>query len=142
MDKRRRRTLLFSLALMLGLGALVAMLALCSNAGVIEEEEGKALVAATTEVRGLVAAHGDEHVRILALAQHQVHDRDIIAELYPGPDREEVTCVIVATAGDDGFVFLQGEDFRILRSETLDAFTRRTADVDAGLMARFWLSLA
>ncbi len=134
---------MFSLTLALVLGAFIGLLALCSNGStVIPEAEGKALVARTAEVRGLAAEHSDEHLRILALAQHRVHDRDLIAVLYPTAARDNVTCVIVATAGDDGYVFLQGEDFRILRTETLEAFTQRTADVDAGLMARFWLSLA
>jgi len=106
------------------------------------EAEGKQLVAATSEVAELRAAHGEEHLRILALAQHRVNDRDLIAELYPNADRDEVTCVIVATAGDDGYVFLQGEAFEILRTETLSVFARRTGDVDPELLARFWLSLA
>lgn len=124
--------------------AIYLIVFMVSNSGstVVPEAEGKELVAATSEVAELRAEHGEEHLRVLALAQHRVYDRDLIAELYPTADRDEVTCVIVATAGDDGYVFLQGEDFAILRIETLAAFAERTDDVDPELLARFWLSLA
>lgn len=108
---------------------------------VIVEDAGKKNAAATAEVRALIARHGEDGVRIRALARHRVQDLDLIAPLYPRIERGTIGCIIVVTAGDDGFVFVEDADLEIIYTETLAAFIDRTRSVDPDVVARFYLSL-
>ncbi len=63
-----------------------------------------------------------------------------IEQIYPSL-AHDTGCVIVAHAGDEGYVYRQDKELNIVGRETLAEFMERTKDIDRGVMAKFYLSL-
>jgi hypothetical protein len=104
------------------------------------ENEGKIKVSNTPEVRALAEKYGWEHVHIKALDIDLVRHTAFIEEIYPNL-AEDTGCIIIAHAGDKGYVYREDKSLNIAYQETLAEFMERTKDFDSEFMSKFYLSL-
>ena len=108
---------------------------------IIIENEGKINVSNTPEVQALAKKYGGwEHVHIGALDIDLVRHTAFIEKIYPNL-AEDTGCIIIAHAGDEGYVYRQDKNLNIAFQETLVEFTERTKNIDTEFMSKFYLSL-
>jgi len=108
---------------------------------VVEENEGKKKVSDTPEVQALAEKYGGwEHVHIGALDIDLVRHTAFIEKIYPNLAKD-TGCIIIAHAGDEGYVYREDKNLNIAYQETLAEFMERTKDFDPEYMAKFYLSL-
>jgi len=104
------------------------------------EEEGKIKVLQTPEVQALVQKYGRQHVHIGALDIDLIRHTAFIEKIYPSL-AENTGCIIIAHAGNEGYVYREDKNLNIAYQETLAEFIGRTKDFDPGFLAMFYLSL-
>src|SRR3989344_371705 len=104
------------------------------------ENEGKKIVAATPEIKALATKYGWAHVHISALDIDLIKDIEVIRKLNPN-FKEETGCIIVAHAGEEGYVYQENKDLQIIYKEPLKEFLERTQNVDSATMSKFYISL-
>ena len=108
---------------------------------VIDEDEGKKKVSDTPEVQALAKKYGGwEHVHIGALDIDLVRHTAFIEKIYPNLAKD-TGCIIIAHAGDEGYVYREDKNLNIAYQETLAEFMKRTKDFDTEFMVKFYLSL-
>lgn len=107
----------------------------------MEEDEGKKKVSDTPEVTALAEKYGGwEHVHIKALDIDLVRHTAFIEKIYPHL-ADDTGCIIIAHAGDEGYVYREDKNLNIAYQETLTEFMERTKDIDSEFMSKFYLSL-
>ncbi|MEK7061726.1 MAG: hypothetical protein AAB957_00490 [Patescibacteria group bacterium] len=107
----------------------------------VEEDEGKKKVSDTPEVQALAKKYGGwEHVHIGALDIDLVRHTAFIEKIYPNLAKD-TGCIIIAHAGDEGYVYREDKNLNIAYQETLAEFMKRTKDFDTEFMVKFYLSL-
>lgn len=107
---------------------------------VIIEDKGKVKVSERPEVKALIQKYGKNHVHIKALDIDLVRHTAFIEKIYPSL-ADETGCIIIAHAGDEGYVYREDKKLNIAYQETLTEFMERTKDIDDEYMAKFYLSL-
>lgn len=104
------------------------------------EDEGKIKVSDTPEVQELAKKYGWSRVHIKALEIELVKHTAFIEKMYPNLAKD-TGCIIIAHAGDEGYVYREDKNLNIVYQETLAEFMERTKDIDNAYMSKFYLSL-
>ncbi|MEK7534506.1 MAG: hypothetical protein AAB600_04160 [Patescibacteria group bacterium] len=107
---------------------------------VVIEDKGKVNVSNTPEVQALIQKYGKNHVHIKALDINVVQDIQFVKKIHP-KFKEQTGCIIVAHAGDEGYVYQEDKQLNIIYRETIQEFMKKTKNVDPEVMAKFYLSL-
>ena len=107
---------------------------------IIIEDKGKIKVSERPEVKTLVQKYGKDHVHIKALDIELVKHTAFIERIYPNLS-EDTGCIIIAHAGDEGYVYREDKKLNIAYQETLAEFMERTKNIDFEFMSKFYLSL-
>lgn len=94
----------------------------------------------TPEVQALIQKYGRNHVHVKALDIKLVEDIEFIRSIHPH-FKEETGCIIVAHAGEEGYVYQEDKELNIIYKETIQEFLEKTRNVDSQIMAKFYLSL-
>lgn len=107
---------------------------------IIIEDKGKIKVSERPEVKALVQKYGKNHVHIEALEIELVKHTAFIEKIYPNL-AEDTGCIIIAHAGDEGYVYREDKKLNIAYQETLAEFMERTKNINSEFMSKFYLSL-
>ena len=139
---------LYGVSIVVAVGGVIALVVFLSSDnnplkednGGVPEDAGKETATRTEEYRLLVEKHGTEAVSLEALELRLVRYLEFIRQVDPN-FREQTGCIIVARAGDDGYIFQEDEDLNVIYTQTLEEFESKTAATDHAVRERFWSSL-
>jgi len=107
---------------------------------IIIEDKGKVTAAKTKEALALMKKYGRENVSIKALEIHLAHDQSYIKSLNPSY-KDEIGCIIVVKAGNEGYVMYEEKNLRVVYIETLEEFRENTKNANSELVEQFYNSL-
>lgn len=126
--------------LYIGLAYLLSPCGDVFNGCGIPEDKGKAIVREKTEVQMLIREHGKNRVHIEALEIELVQHTEFIEQIYPNVAKD-TGCIIIAHAGNEGYVYREDKQLNVVYQETLAEFLERTKSIDPTVMSKFYLSL-
>ena len=104
------------------------------------EDKGKVTASKTPEIRALMGKYGRENLTFQALEIHLAHDTEYVKKLYPSY-HGHIGCIIVVTAGDEGYVMFERENLEVEYAQTLEEFKQATASVPPEILDQFYASL-
>ncbi len=105
------------------------------------EDKGKVTAAKTKESLALMKKYGREKVTYKALQIHLAHDTEFLTALNPNYKGGYVGCVIVVTAGDEGYVMYEEKSLRVVSAIPLAQFKQDIQNSDPAIVEKFYASL-
>lgn len=106
----------------------------------VPEDKGKVTASKTKEAIALMKKYGRENVIYKALEIHLAHDHAYLKQLNPH-FRDEVGCIIVVQAGNEGYVMQEEKSLKVVRIETLDQFQENTNQATPAVLQQFYNAL-
>lgn len=104
------------------------------------EDKGKVTASKTPEIRDLMKKYGREKLTFQALDIALAHDMEYVKTLYPSY-QGHIGCIIVVTAGNEGYVMFERENLEVEYIQTLEEFKQATATAPSEILDQFYASL-